>query len=214
MITKYNIFEKIESNENIFDLIKRHNIEKIKNVTSEELNILDSENTPLMYAIMQSDVQIVSLLVDKTENINYQDRYNENALSVIIYAKPTKRLKILEILLKREDLDINCIYDYNLNIIMRYYYELKEPTNVEFGDDDLFKISRTYTKKEKDNNDSIYDMIILLIKKGVDITHRSYDISFMELIKDDKYLINRIKTECPEKYTYYKHINKSRKFNL
>jgi ankyrin repeat protein len=213
-LKKYKIFDSID----VFRSIKRHDIDAIKNIDKKELSIFSNENTPLMYAIMQSDDMMVSLLIDKTENINYQDFYTENALSTILYAKPTKRVKILNILLTSDDLDINCIYEYNQNILMRCFYELKSPSIPDFGDDEnalILNLPKKYTKKEKDNNDSLYDMIIILIKKGCDITHKSNDnLTFIDIIKKDKYLINRIKNECPIEYSQYERKMKAKKFNL
>jgi len=213
-LKKYKLFDSID----VFNLIKRHDIEAIKNIDKKELSIFSNENTPLMYAIMKSDDKMVSLLIDKTENINYQDYYTENALSVIFHAKSTKRIKILNILLTRDDLDINCIYEYNQNILMRYFYELKRPSIPDFGDDEnglILNLPNKYTKLEKANNDTLYDMIIILIKNGVDITHKSNDnLTFIDIIKNDKYLINRIKNECPTEYSQYERKMKAKKFNL
>lgn len=211
---------KIYSMNNIFNLIKRHDIDGIKDyLSNHELdNEYENENTPLMYAILRSDDDIVSLLIVKTKNINYQDYYTENALSMLINTKPSKRLKILKILLTRKDLDINCEYEYGQNILMRYFYELKTPSVPNFGDEEdglILGLPKEYTRFEKMNNDSLYDMIILLIKSGADITHLSNDNkTFMEIIASDKYLINRIKDECPVEYSRYERKMKSKKFNL
>jgi len=172
-----------------------------------------------MYAILRSDDDIVSLLIDKTKNINYQDYYTENALSILVNTKPSKRLKILKILLTRKDLDINCVYEYGQNILMRYFYNLKSPSVPNFGDEFKYirylELPKGYTKFEKMNNDSLYDMIILLIKNGADITHLSNDNkTFMEIIASDKYLIYRIKDDCPVEYSRYERKMKSKKFNL
>ena len=102
LLKKINIlFEKIPKNENLHKMVKKKNLEKIKEIIIEiknskkDINFLDSKkHTALYYAYKSENFEIIKLLKKNFAKLE-KDEITKNFLKIIILLSDLENLKIL-----------------------------------------------------------------------------------------------------------------------
>ena len=199
------LYEQNETTQDIYYYIRDNRIKNLKQwlIDGGDINlVLRDDYTILMYIIKRSNVELLKVIIDHPDlDMNYTNPYDENALTLLLETKPSKKVEMLKILLRDKKLDITHNLDYNYSIIQRYFFGIK---------------NYAYKQVVQENNRALKDMILILIEEGVDLSNKDDNgLTIIDYMKNnDKEFLEEIKNQFPEKIEFYIKKQKSSEFNL